>query len=302
VTITEIDADPLHAAGTMLYDSPLLAERLAAFGHVLARSPEAVDPSVLRIVLGADAWSASDAFAALARLHELRAAANTIWERVDTIVVPTITRHPSIAEVLDDPIGPNRLLGTYTSFVSPLGWSALAVPAGQRDSGLPFGISMIGPAGADAALLELGARFGGEPARVPRPAGYDLAVVGAHLSGQPLNHELVDRGGLLVTTTVTASEYRLFALGTTPPKPGLVRDRSRGAPIEVEVWRLAPAAFGSFVAGVPRPLAIGTIELADGNEVSGFVCEPEAIAGAGEITAFGGWRAWRSNGAPASGP
>lgn len=121
-----------------------------------------------------------------------------------------------------------------------------------------------------------------------------LAVVGAHLSGQPLNHELTDRGAVLIRTCSTAPIYRLYALETVPPKPGLIRvgpdDQSAGA-IEVEVWQLDPAAFGDFVDHVPAPLTIGRVVLSDESEVAGFLCEPIAARRAKDITPLGGWRA-----------
>lgn len=124
-----------------------------------------------------------------------------------------------------------------------------------------------------------------------------LAVVGAHLRGQPLNHQLTDRSAQLLRSTQTAPQYRLFALSTDPPKPGLVRvdaGDARGAAIEVEVWGLDAASFGDFVSQVPAPMCIGQVRLADGSEVSGFLCEPVALEGAAEITQFGGWRAYRA--------
>ncbi len=130
-----------------------------------------------------------------------------------------------------------------------------------------------------------------------------IAVVGAHLRGQPLHHQLADRGALPVSSTRTAPTYRLFALATSPPKPALVRvaaDDPLGATIEVEVWDVSPETFASFVDEVPAPLAIGRVVLADGSDVAGFTCEPVALADdPPEITAFGGWRAYLAAGDPA---
>ncbi|WP_210505515.1 hypothetical protein [Naasia sp. SYSU D00057] len=120
-----------------------------------------------------------------------------------------------------------------------------------------------------------------------------LAVAGAHLTGQPLNAQLTDRGATLVEETTTAPGYRLFALDTVPPKPGVVRVRSGGAALTVEVWRLSAAAFGDFVAALPQPMAIGQVELADGRLVRGFLVEPIAVEGAEDITEYGGWRQYR---------
>ena len=298
IEVVAVDAHVLYETGRLLYESALLAERLASFGHLMTRDPAAVDPTVRTIVEQASGYTARDAFATRARLAELRATADTMWSEVDAVILPTIARHPTIAEVLADPFEPNRELGTYTASTNLLGWCALAVPAGTRANGLPFGVSLMGPARADGAVLELGARFLGEEP-IALDAGYDLVVVGAHLTGQALHHQLTDRGARLVASTTTAPTYRLFALRTTPPKPGLVHDPRGGRPIEVEVWRLAPDAFASFVNEVPRPLAIGTVELADGRAVNGFVCEPGALADATEITEFGGWRKWLASRAAA---
>ena len=127
------------------------------------------------------------------------------------------------------------------------------------------------------------------------PTWIRLAVCGAHLSGQPLNAQLTDRGAELLATRATAPSYRLYALDTQPPKPGLVRvaPEVAGAPIEVEVWALDRAGFATFVDAVPAPMCIGRVVLDDGSDVAGFLCEPVALDGAADITAYGGWRAYR---------
>jgi allophanate hydrolase len=201
---------------------------------------------------------------------------------------------PTIAEAMSDPFGPSRELGLLTAFVNPLHLAAVAVPSGTRSSGLPFGISLIGPAGSDRDLLALAAAYTAEPygddLLSSRP--HRIAVVGAHLAGQPLNHQLVDRDAVFCARTTTAPEYRLYALEANPPKPGLVRTARDGAAIEVEVWALDAAGFGGFVAAIPAPLGIGKVALADGTEVSGFLCEGVAVEHARDITEFGGWRAY----------
>jgi allophanate hydrolase len=188
----------------------------------------------------------------------------------------------------------NTNLGYYTNFVNLLDLAAVAVPAGFRPNGLPFGVSFIGRAFSDEALLALSARFeSGKPAAVTHSPGcVEVAVVGAHLTGQPLNKELTSRRARLVRTTRTAPGYRFYALrNTTPPKPGLVREPGfQGPGIEVEVWSVPASEFGSFVAGIPAPLGIGNAQLEDGSEVKCFICEPYAVEGSEEITKFGGWR------------
>jgi allophanate hydrolase len=233
------------------------------------------------------------------------------FHSIDALVLPTAPTIYAIDEVLADPIGLNSRLGTYTNFVNLLDMCGLAVPASIRPDGIPFSVSLLAPAGDDAALAAIGREFHaatGLPlgalqhpqpplARLPAaPAEGEIpiAVVGAHLSGMPLNGELRAAGGRLIERTATAPHYRLYALaGTRPPKPGLLRvQKGTGAAIEVEVWALSDAAFGRFVAAVPSPLSIGTLELDSGRSVKGFLVEAEAVAGARDISSFGGWRAF----------
>ena len=195
--------------------------------------------------------------------------------------------------MLRDPFGPNAELGTYTNFVNLLDLCAVAAPAGTRANGLPFGVSLVAPARSDHLVLALAAQLMHEDdLAVPRRTR--LAVVGAHLSGQPLNHQLLDLGARLVAATTTAPAYRLFDLGTTPARPGMVRVASGGAAIELEVWELDAPGLGAFVPRVPAPLVIGSVEIADGSVVLGFLCEPHALSDARDITEFGGWRAYRA--------
>ena len=303
----EIDFAPWRAVAATLYDGPRLAERHAAIRKFFDAQPDALDPTVRGIVAGARRFSATDAFVADARLAEMKTSLARIWETIDVMVVPTAPTVYTIADVLAEPVELNRRLGTYTNFVNLLDLAALAVPAAMRPDGIPFGITLIGPAGSDLMLAELGQRFHaatGLPLGatkvamppidplVPRADVAQVAVVGAHLSGLPLNRELTERGARLVRAARTAARYRLFALpATSPPKPGMVRTSGAdGHAIEVEIWELPLAAFGSFVTGIPAPLSIGTIELDDASSVQGFLCEATAVEHADDISHFGGWR------------
>ena len=307
----------LDEGAALLYDGPWVAERYAAIEDIAMRRPDAMDPVVREIILRARGFSAADMFKALYRLAALKRHADAVMGGVDALLVPTAPTHLRTADVQADPIRLNSRLGAYTNFVNLLDWSALALPAGFRADGLPFGITFIAPAWGDLALCELGERWqrqiawpratgrplDGEPlppreGHEPAPGHVRLAVVGAHLTGMPLNRELTDRQAVLVERATTSAAYRLYALaGTVPPKPGLVRGEA-GAPIELELWDMSLAAFGSFVAGIPAPLGIGTLELADGRSVKGFICEPWALEHAEDITSFGGWRAYLAAAAP----
>ena len=307
-TPVPFDYAPLREIAALLYGGPWVAERLAAVEDFFATNAEDFDPSVRAIVESAKGFSAVDAFRGRYRFEALKRRAEAIFAEVDLLLLPSAPTTYTVAEMRDDPIALNSRLGLYTNFANLLGLAAIAVPAGFRADGLPAGVTLIGPGGSDEALgpfadaLHRGAACGAGLDRavtfpavaVPEPEGIPLAVVGAHLSGLPLNGQLRDLDARLVGPARTAGDYRLYALpGTQPAKPGLVRDPGFAGPgLEVEVWALAPAAFARFVAAIPAPLGIGRIALADGREVSGFLCEAHAVAGAEEITRHGGWRAF----------
>jgi allophanate hydrolase len=307
--VVALDFSLLDEVAALLYEGPWVAERHTVLQALMDVRPEALDPTVRRVVARAAGFSATDAFRAQYRLRTLQQQAQGLWGRVDALLVPTAPGHPRFAEVDADPVGANAAMGTYTNFVNLLGWCALAVPAGRTDRGLPFGVTFIGPAGCDAPLAALGQAWTAAPAatawlRAPASGPtLPIAVVGAHLSGLPLNGQLTERGATLLRRTRTAPCYRLHELpGTVPPKPGLQRVTTGGGAVEVEVWALPQAEVGSFLALIPAPLGLGTIELEDGSPVHGFLCEAHALAGARDITAHGGWRAWLAARAAAAAP
>jgi allophanate hydrolase len=311
--LVEIDFAPLRETAALLYQGPWIAERMAALGGFFDAHAGDLLPVTREIIGGATAHSAVSAFAAQYRLQALRRAAAAEFAKIDVLAVPTAPTIYTIAEVEADPIGRNAKLGYYTNFVNLLDLSAIAVPAG-----LPNGLTLIGPARAEPLLCELGDRLqaaGGLPlgatqfAQPPAAGGWRdaagdasvrIAVVGAHLSGMPLNHQLTERGAQLEGTARTAPDYRFYLLpDTTPPKPGLVRcAEGAGHSIEVEIWRMPAEHYGSFVAGIAPPLGIGTLRLQRGGSVQGFLCEAVAVGGALDISACGGWRAYLRNQAP----
>jgi allophanate hydrolase len=306
----DVDYTPFRDAARLLYDGPWLAERHLAIREFLAAQPEALLPVVRGIIQGGGGYSADDAFAAQYRLQALRQALRPVWDTIDVLVTPTIGTAYTRATVLADPVGLNTNLGYYTNHMNLLDLCAVAVPCGFLPTGLPFGVTLQAPAGNDRALLVLADRLQralnetlgatGRPLAGTPPladashseALFPIAVCGGHMQGLPLNGELTTLGARLRERTRTAPAYRLYALaGFSPPRPGLVRDLA-GASIEVEVWTLPLANVGTFLAGVPAPLAVGSVQLADGSWVKGFLCEGHATAGARDITALGGWRAW----------
>lgn len=305
--IVEVDFSPFADAARLLYEGPWLAERYLAAKSLLEAQPSSLLPVTRGIIEAGAALSATDAFEAFYRLQALKRAADAQMESVDLMLLPTAPAHYRIAEIEADPLRLNSRLGQYTNFMNLLDYAALAVPAGFTSAGLPFGVTLFGPAFSDDYLLAIAQRYlvanpagGGRDAGSwaaqppPVPAGrIEVAVCGAHLSGMPLNPQLTSRGAFLVEASYSAPVYRLIALAGGPPlRPGMIRDPQRGAAIEVEVWSVPEAAFGSFVAGIGAPLGIGKLELADGRLVCGFICEPAGEQGAEDITHLGGWRAY----------
>jgi allophanate hydrolase len=292
--VIDIDIAPLLEAGALLYGGAFVAERTTAVGDAI--DGDGADPTVRTIIAGGRSKSAVDAYTSEYRLAELRTRIAPIWtgpDGIDGLLLPTIPRRPTVAEVAEDPIGANARIGTFTTFANLLDLCVIAVG----------NLSVIAPGWSDDAAADVAAMLAGESsgsaarpvvATGARSGEMLLTVVGAHLSGMALHHQLSSRHARLVATTTTAPIYRLFALaGTMPPKPGLQRVSAvDGAAIAVEIWALAPSAFASFVAEIPPPLGIGTVELADGSRCSGFICEPAGFDGATDITEFGGWRAY----------
>ncbi|MET9677905.1 allophanate hydrolase [Streptomyces sp. NPDC006482] len=277
-----VDLAPFTEAAVMLYEGAFVAERYTAVGTFVDAGSTDLDPTVTGIISRAGDISAHRLYADREKLSSLRSRALSSLGDADALLLPTTPGHPTLAEVAADPLGTNARLGRFTNSTNLFDLAAVAVPAGEVN-GRPFGVMLIGRAFTDDRLAHIAALLTAPPLR--------LAVVGAHLSGQPLNGQLLALGGRLVRTATTAPTYRLYALDTVPPKPGLVRVREGGAAIDAEVWQLPAEGLGGLLAALPRPMALGSVELADGTSVPGFLCEPEALDGAREITTYGGWRA-----------
>jgi allophanate hydrolase len=309
-TLTEFDLEPFHETARLLYEGPWIAERYLVIRDLLASSPDAIHPVTREITIPGARLTAADTFKALYRLQALRAISDVTFAALDAIVLPTAPTVYSTAQVLANPIELNSRLGTYTNFVNLLDLCGLAVPASMRSDGVPFGITLLAPGGQDAKLASLGrifhadTRLGMGSKHLPQPPlaalaattcsnEIAIAVVGAHLSGMALNGELTSLGGRLLEATKTAPDYRLYALNTTPAKPGMLRvEAGAGAAIELELWALSAEAFGKFVAAIPPPLSIGTVRLTDGRSMKGFIVEAADVTQARDISSFGGWRAY----------
>jgi allophanate hydrolase len=304
-----IDFAPFLGAAKLLYEGPWVAERLASLRALNFERPDAVHPVVWDIIVRADRVSAVDAFQAFYKLAGFIRQAEAEWAKMDVLLLPTTGTTYTIGEVLGDPARLNSNLGYYTNFVNLMDLAATAVPGGFRPNGLPFGVTLLGRAFEDEKIARLAdwlhreiadPTVGGTGLKLPDgraivalSSKVEIAVVGAHLSGQPLNRQLTERNARLVRTARTAPGYRLYALAdAVPAKPGLIRDGAGQGLIELEIWEMDHAAFGSFVAEIPPPLGIGTVTLENGGTVKGFLCEAHAVAAAEDITTFGGWRNW----------
>lgn len=309
--IAPIDFSPFAQLAALLYEGPWVAERYTVAESLLEHNPGALHPVLRSILATATRFNAVDTFRYEYRRAALARRIAAALEGFTALLVPTTPTIYTIAEVTAEPVRLNSRLGTYTNFTNLADLAALALPASFRDDGLPAGITLIAPAWQDRSLAELGKRWQQRASlplgatgralsavvketKAPAPASsVRLAVVGAHLTGMPLNHQLTSRDARFVECCRTASSYQLYALAdTTPPKPGLMKAMASGAPIEVELWDVPLDRFGSFVAEIPAPLGIGSLQLEDGRVVKGFICEPIGLQGARDITSFGGWRAY----------
>jgi allophanate hydrolase len=310
-TIVEIDIEPFYETARLLYDGPWVAERYITASSLIASAPESMHPVTRQIVLGGSHLGTAAAFKAFYELEELRRVRDHTFRGIDALALPTVPTVYTIEQVLADPIGLNSRLGTYTNFANLLDLCALAVPASMHPQGTPFGITLLAQAGHDAALASLGRVFHadtglplgatGTPqpplapiSNLPAAGEIAVAVVGAHLTGMPLNGELKSFRARFLERTTTTPDYRMFLLpGTAPAKPGLLRVAAgHGTAIDVEIWAMPVEQFGRFIESIPAPLSIGSLTVADGRSVKGFLVEAEATRDARDISAFGGWRSF----------
>ena len=310
---TGIDLAPFHEVAKLLYHGPWVGERYQAIRSIIESNESVLHPVTLQIIAAARKFSAADAFGGMYALAALKRKTRAVWRNIDVLLVPSIPTVYTTEDLAADPIGPNSRLGTYTNFVNLLDLCALAVPGPFRADGRPSGVTLIAPHGRDGFLAELGerlhamagVRLGATSAELPRrevmattisaPAGWiEIACVGAHMSGLPLNNELTDLGGVLLRAAHTESLYKLYALaGSGVPRPGLMRVApGDGHAIALEVWALPPESFARFVDKIPSPLGLATLKLADGTTPKGFAVEMAGLTNAVEISRFGGWRAY----------
>ncbi|OMC41278.1 allophanate hydrolase [Mycobacterium sp. GA-1841] len=293
-----IPVDDFFAAAALLYNGALVAERWDAVGEfVAAADPDArLDPTVASIITAAGEYSAVDILRDRRGVEQLRSRALALLDECHGLMVPTAPEHPRIDEVMADPVTVNSRMGRYTNFCNLFDMCAIAIPAGAVSDGAQFGITLLAPAFHDGVIADLAARFLDVPSTETWPESggaplTELAVFGAHLRGQPLEHQLTGRGARWAGPITTAPHYRLYALDTVPPKPGLTRVEDGGASIVGERWLLSPAALGEFLAELPAPMLLGKVELDDGRWITGFGCDHTAPTQGRDITQYRGWLA-----------
>jgi allophanate hydrolase len=310
VEFVQVDIEPFVKAGKLLYDGPWVSERFAVTEDFLKTNPGSFDPSVKQIIQSGASYTAAQGFRAIYQLKELEIEAKKSWAKCDVLLVPSAPNHPTLEDLKNHPIVKNSELGMYTNYVNLMRLCAVAVPAGFTDKGLPFGVTLVAQEGSDTALLKLAAQwqilFGLSLGKSDAKASIteltisdnnkdniEIAVVGAHLQGMPLHSQLTERHARFIKSCKSAKSYQLFALpNTNPPKPGLVKSKTNGAAIDLEVYAMPLSEVGSFLGLIPAPLGLGNIELDDGSWVKGFICEPYAIEGAKDISDLGGWKAY----------
>jgi len=295
----KIDLSPFVEAAKLLYEGPWVAERWAAVGDFVEAHPDEIFTVTRQILQNSKGWDAVSTFRAQYQLREFAREAETVWQAIDVLLLPTTPCLYKVEEVLADPIYTNSVLGRYTNFMNLLDLAAIAVPCGfAREGKLPWGITLAAPAGTDEDLIAMAGIFSGQPLPVEveeKSSAIPIVVCGAHLEGLALHQQLADRGAVFVSKTKSAPIYQLYAMPAGekfPARPAMIRVNEGGAAIEVEVWSLEPAAFGDFVSKIPGPLGIGKVLLESGEELPGFIAEPRAVEGALDITALGGWRAY----------
>jgi len=315
--VVEIDFAPFFDVARMLYEGAWVAERMTVVEDLMRREPSALHPVTARIIGAADGLSAADAFRGIYRLAELRRKAEALMAGADLLCVPSIPTFYGLADLEADPVGPNSRLGTYTNFVNLMDLCGIAVPTGPRSDGRPGSVTLLARAGQDALAATLGQvlhaaaapELGATGFRLPRPASPDpaplpgetaIALVGAHMSGLPLNGQITAIGGRFLEAAATSPDYRLYALAGGPPaRPGLLRTGDGGASIALEIWAVRTEGLGSLLAQIPAPLGLGRVRLSDGRQVTGFLVEKAGLEGARDITAHGGWRAFLAEAATA---
>ncbi|KRE99897.1 allophanate hydrolase [Paenibacillus sp. Soil766] len=314
ISIVEVDAELFAQAAAILYEGPWVAERWAALGSFIEANPGVAYPVTEEILRSgaASEYDAASVFVAMHRLQELKLEARKLLQDA-VFVMPTCGGTWTREQVLADPISTNRDMGRYTNHCNLLDLCAVAVPAGDAAPETPFGITLFALAEEEGLICGAAELFAAgavvDVAKTEVAAGVSagdsatanadnagaaqttlVAVCGLHMRGYPLEKQMQGCGARFIREDESAAKYSLVKLPTSPAKPGMIKQQRGGAAIQLEIWEMPLEAFGGFAAAIPAPLGIGKVELRDGTEVPGFVCEAYAAESAEDITALRSWR------------
>lgn len=283
IPIEYIDYDMFSEAAAILYEGPWVAERWKDLVDFIKENPDKVFP-VTKTILesgGNPKFDAVSVFKAIHRLQELKVKTKIMLKDA-VLVMPTAGGTWTRDEVRENPIATNSHMGKYTNHCNLLDLSAIAIPSGYAAEDVPFGITIFSLSDEEGLLIGLGRELKEEKITV--------AVCGLHMQGYPLEVQMIECGSKYLRTCKTADKYKLFKLNTNPTKPGLIKVQSGGSSIEVELWEMPLDKLGYFTSLISSPLGMGKVELEDGSEVCGFICEEYGKQDGEDITIFGGWR------------
>lgn len=289
LAVEEVDVSLFQEAAKILYDGPYIAERWSALGGFVEKNPQAVFPVTRKILESGkgEQYSAAMLFSTLSQLEAYKLQVRKLLKDA-MLILPTAGGTFTRAQVDADPIATNSRMGLYTNHCNLLDLCAVALPSGFAGENLPFGVTAFALSANEGMLGWLAPRYEGLWKETTA-----FAVCGLHMRGFPLEYQLTEAGGSFIKETRTAPCYRMYRLKGAPERPGLVRQAAGGASIAVELWNLPAEGIGALLAKTAPPLGFGTVELADGSKALGFLCEGFAAGTAEDITAAGGWRAYR---------
>lgn len=291
IPIEYMDGSYLSEAAAILYDGPWIAERWAELGDFIDTHENAAFP-VTETVLRSGAKPEYDAAALFKAIHKLREFTQKAHQQLSNavLVMPTCGGTWTRAEVRENPIETNSMMGLYTNHCNLLDLSAVAIPADDAAENLPFGITLFSTSLNEHLISGLADLFLHDERSLPKKETTLVAVCGLHMRGFPLEKQMKEHGATFIREAKTAPEYKMIQLASDPPKPGLIHLNEAGSGFEVEVWEMPLSQFGSFVSLIPAPLGIGKVKLEDGSEVPGFICEASAEQLGEDISHTGGWR------------
>ncbi|KAB8133094.1 allophanate hydrolase [Gracilibacillus oryzae] len=293
IPITYVDYELFAATAQILYGGPWVAERWEALGDFITQHPGASFPVTEQILRSgsADEYDAAALFKAIHTLQQYKLEAWKLLENA-VLITPTNAGTWTREQVRINPIGTNSDMGRFTNHCNLLDLCAIAIPSFEAGENLPFGITIFATADKESLVCGMADLLVNE-GKQTEAASKDttlVAVCGLHMRGFALEKQMKELGAKFIREDQTAAKYQFIKLPTNPAKPGLIKQKTGGGSINIELWEMPSVGFGTFVTSIPSPLGIGKIELQDGSEVPGFICEDYAKQGAEDITHLKSWR------------